>query len=133
MSSMRKRLEAAKQDSRRGISGGKSLFSTPGMVGGSGKSAALMPCMAGKELVWVKHPDFLCGGRIGNGGKGCLKSLSACDTEAHERTKCDLPEVPFLIPMVNLSTVKGHANVVLITEDLEEDLITSLLEKSNVN
>ena len=134
MSSMRKRLEAAKQNSRRaGVSGGKLLFASPGGLGGSVKSAALAPCVTGNELVWVKHPEFLCGGRIGNGGKGCLKSISQCDTEAHERSKCDFPEVPFLVPMVQSSPVKGHANVFLLTDELEEDLITSLLEKVHVN
>ena len=40
MSSMRKRLEAAKQNSRRaGVSGGKLLFASPGGLGGSVKSA----------------------------------------------------------------------------------------------
>ena len=57
MSSMLKRLEAAKRDSKRGSSGGKSLFSTPSRVGGM-NSAALVPCIPGKELVWVKHPEF---------------------------------------------------------------------------
>ena len=52
---------------------------------------AVEPCVPGKELVWVKHPEFLCGGRIGNGVKGCLKSIGGCDVEAHERSKCELP------------------------------------------
>ena len=133
MSSMRIRLEAAKQKSRRGASGGKLLFSTPGMVGGSDKSAALAPCVTGNELVWVKHPEFLCGGRIGTSGKGCLKSLNQCDVEAHERSKCDFPEDPFLIPMAQSSSVKGHSNVLLLTDELEPELITSLLERVHVN
>ena len=84
MSSMHLRLEAAKRDSKRGISGGKSLFSTPSKVGGGPATAALVPCVPGKELVWVKHPEFLCGGRIGNGAKGCLHSIGGCDVEAHK-------------------------------------------------
>ena len=133
MSSMRKRLENAKQNSRRGAAGGKFLFSTPLKVGGMMSSGSLVPCIAGKELVWVKHPEYLCGGRIGIGGKGCLKSLRDCDTEAHERSKCDFPGVPFLIPMVKMSAVKGYVNVVLETENLDADLVTSLLEKTDMN
>ena len=130
---MRKRLEAAKQNSRRGVAGGKFLFSTPVKVGGMISSDSLSPCIAGKELVWVKHPEYLCGGRIGIGGKGCLKSLRDCDTEAHERSKCDLPGVPFLIPMVKMSSVKGYANVVLETGNLDTELVTSLLDKTDLN
>ena len=75
----------------------------------------------------------MCGGKIGFGGKGCLKSIGNCDVEAHERSKCDLPDEPFLIPMVNMSAYKGHANVVLTTSNLDDDLVTSLLEKTDEN
>ena len=134
MSSMRLRLEAAKRDSKRGITGGKSLFSTPSKVGGLGSAAAaLVPCVPGKELVWVKYPEFLCGGRVGSGGNVCLKSIGGCDVETHERSKCDLPLEPFLIPMVKMSPVKGYANVVLSTVNIDEALVTSLLDKTGEN
>ena len=81
MSSLRERLDAVKRESRRGTSGGKFLFATPSNEGGSDSAAALMHCVTGTELIWVKHPEYICGGRIGSGVKGCLKSIGQCDTE----------------------------------------------------
>ena len=135
MSSLRDRLAAAKQSSRRAGSMGKSLFHTPvGKEGGSGViSSAVVPLVPGKELLWVKLPEFLCGGRVGTGGKTCLRTSSKCDTESHERSKNDLPSDPFLILLVNCSDNRGYENVTLPTRDLDADFITSLLEKTEVN
>ena len=48
MSSMRKRLENAKQNSRRGAAGGKFLFLALLKVRGLCSSESLAPCIAGK-------------------------------------------------------------------------------------
>jgi hypothetical protein len=128
MSSLRDRLAAAKSGTRRGPVG-KLLFSSPMKGGGS----AVVPCVEGTELVWVKFPQSLCGGRIGTSGKGCLKSIGDCDIESHDRSKCEFPSDPFLVLMVNSSPTKGYEHVVLETADLENTFVTSLLEKSGVN
>jgi hypothetical protein len=118
-------------------SGGKLLFSTPDGEGGGGSdtslSAAVFPCVHGKEIVWVKHPQFLCGSRIGNSSKGCLKSVSECDVESHERSKCNFPTTPFLVLMVSATVTKGYKNVTLESTGLESSLGTSLLGKTKVN
>jgi uncharacterized membrane protein YgcG len=128
MSSLRERLAAAKSGTRRSPVG-KLLFASPTEGGGSG----VVPCVEGTELVWVKFPKVLCGGRIGTAGKGCLKSTGECDVEAHERSKCDFPSDPFLVLMVNSTPTKGYEHVVLETSNLENTFVTSLLEKSGVN
>jgi hypothetical protein len=135
MSSLRERLDAAKRESRRVNSGGKLLFSTPDGEGGSDTSlsAAVFPCVHGKEIVWVKHPQLLCGGRIGNSSKGCLKSVSECDVESHERSKCNFPTTPFLVLMVSATVTRGYENIILESTGLESSFVTSLLGKTKVN
>jgi hypothetical protein len=135
MSSLRERLASAKKNARRAQTAGKYLFTTPESGSGGSDhslSAALLPCVEGKELVWVKHPSQLCAGRIGSGGKLCLKSIGDCDIETHERTKCEIPSEPFLIPKAN-SVDKGYQNITLETLELRTTFIESLLEKTNVN
>ena len=91
MSSLRERLAAAKSGTKRGPVG-KLLFGTPFEGGGSN----IVPCVTGTELVWVKSPGSLCGGRIGSSTKGCLKSTRECDIEAHARSKCNFPTNPYV-------------------------------------
>jgi hypothetical protein len=81
----------------------------------------------------VKVPQSLCGGRVGTSGKGCLKSIGECDVEAHERSKCNFPSNPFLVEMVNNTPTRGYEHVVLETTGLDNALVSSLLEKTEIN
>ncbi len=106
MSSLRDRLNAVKE-SKKASPLSKSLFPSVGGLDADG--AAILPNLIGKELVWVKSPASICGGRIGSSGcKGCLKSIGECDVESHERTKCEFPSSPFLVLMVNFTSNKGY-------------------------
>ena len=96
--------------------------------------AAIVPCIAGKELVLVKHPDHLCGGRIGRNGKVCLKSLGNCDTESHERSKGELPLESFLILKESKdSGDRGYEGVVLEIAALDYTLVLALMDRTGVN
>jgi hypothetical protein len=134
MSALRQHLDAlkAKHDST-----GKSLnYATPNRGGGLSRSGAAIfpnPVQIGKELGWVKEPLRVCLGRIGTTGvKCCLKTIGDCETESHERTKCEFPEgVPFLIQLH--SPLRGHSNTVLESADLELALVEELLETEGLN
>ena len=99
-------------------------------VGGLGLFA-VSPTVEGNELIWVKEPACLYLGKIGNGGKYCLLSHVECTIKAHMANKCDLPSGPFLT--LQKGPHKGFAQVVLETEDLDNDLVESLLGRKQVD
>ena len=118
------------------VTGTSLLHATPEKGRGVGRSGTAIllpePVQFGKELALVKEPLRVCFGHVTTSGvRCCLKTIAKCETKAHERTKCTLPEdVPFFIQLHGSN--KGHANIVLDAGNRDLLLVKELLEKEGL-
>ena len=118
---------------RRQSGGTSNLLSgvfTP-LRGGLGRPVTIQPIVYGEEIALIKDATVLCLGRIGTGGNICLKLVSECDTETHDKKKGEVHEGKSLI--VLKGNEKGYENVMMEADDLDQELIDELLNRQNVS
>ena len=118
---------------RRQSGGTSNLLSgvfTP-LRGGFIRPVTIQPIVYGEEIALIKDATALCLGRIGTGGNICLKLVSECDTETHDKKKGEVHGGKSLI--VLKGNEKGYENVMMEADDLDQELIDELLNRQNVS
>ena len=113
--------------------GGASMSShvfTP-LRGGYVRPGTIQPIIYGEELALVTDASLLCLGKIGAGGNVCLKLATECSTEIHIKKKGSLPKGSSLVQL--RGEEKGYEIVTLPADDLDRELIESLLAKQDVS